>query len=78
MPIIHVTLVDGRPPEQVERFAATHAAQAIDPLALAEAPEKTVATLLAWAGEKLKKSPALIYASAPPDKVAADLAKWVK
>lgn len=22
MPIIHVTLVDGRPPEQVERFAA--------------------------------------------------------
>lgn len=56
---------------QVERFAATHAARAIDPLALAEAPEKTVATLLAWAGEALKAGPALIYASAPPEQVAA-------
>ena len=27
--------------------------------------------MLAWATEKLKKGPALIYASAPPDKVAA-------
>ena len=56
---------------QVERFATKHAAQAIDPQALANDPERTVAALLAWAIEKLKKGPALIYASAPPDTVAA-------
>lgn len=61
---------------QVERFAAQHAAHAIDPLVLAEAPDATVATLLAWAEEKLNKGPALIYASAPPDKVAAVQAKF--
>ena len=56
---------------QVERFAAQHPARPIDPLALAQDPAATVASLLAWAGEKLKSGPALIYASAPPDKVAA-------
>lgn len=55
---------------QVERFAATHAAMAIDPLALAKEPEKTVGTLLDWAASKLSSGPILIYASAPPEKVA--------
>ena len=61
---------------QVERFAATHAAHAIDPQALARDPENTIATLLAWATAKLKAGPALIYASAPPDKVAAVQAEF--
>lgn len=56
---------------QVEHFAASHPARALDPQALASDPEKTVATLLAWAHDKLKAGPALIYASAPPEKVAA-------
>jgi uncharacterized protein YgbK (DUF1537 family) len=62
--------------DQVARFAAKHPAMAIDPLALAQDPEKTVATLLAWAKEKLKSEPALIYASAPPEKVAAVQAQF--
>ena len=61
---------------QVERFAATHAARAIDPEALANDRDKTVATLLAWATEKLKNGPTLIYASAPPDEVAAVQARF--
>ena len=61
---------------QVERFAAKHPAMAIDPQALAEEPEKTVAALLAWAMEKIKAGPALIYASAPPDTVAAVQARF--
>ena len=61
---------------QVERFSATHAAHAIDAQALAADPEKTVASLLAWAKDKLKQGPALIYASAPPDKVAAIQAQF--
>jgi uncharacterized protein YgbK (DUF1537 family) len=61
---------------QVERFTAKHPAMAIDPLALAQDPEKTVTTLLGWAKEKLKAGPALIYASAPPEKVAAVQAQF--
>lgn len=61
---------------QVERFAAKHPAMAIDPQALAQDPEGTVAALLAWAEEKLGKGPALIYASAPPEKVAAVQAEF--
>ena len=61
---------------QVAAFAAKHPAHAIDPVALAAAPEKAVADLLAWAREKLKKGPALIYASAPPEKVAAIQAQF--
>jgi uncharacterized protein YgbK (DUF1537 family) len=61
---------------QVERFAAKHPAMDIDPQALARDPEKTVSTLLLWAEEKLKKGPALIYASAPPEKVAAVQAQF--
>jgi 3-dehydrotetronate 4-kinase len=61
---------------QVERFAAKHPALAIDPQALAANPEKTVSALLAWASDKLKTGPALVYASAPPDKVAAVQAQF--
>ena len=61
---------------QVERFAALHPARAIDIAALATDPAKTVDALLSWAGEKLKTGPALIYASAPPDKVAAIQAQF--
>lgn len=61
---------------QVERFAANHSAMAIDPEALAQKPENTVSTLLDWAQQKLKSGPALIYASAPPEKVAAVQAQF--
>ena len=61
---------------QVERFAAKHAARAIDIAALAADPAKTIGALLEWAGETLKGDPALIYASAPPDKVAAVQAQF--
>jgi len=61
---------------QVDRFAATHPARAIDPAALAADPEATVRDLLAWATAALKQGPALIYASAPPDKVAAVQAQF--
>ena len=56
---------------QVERFAAKHPAKAIDPLELAREPEKTIAALLAWAAVQIGSGPALIYASALPEKVAA-------
>ena len=61
---------------QVERFAAKHPAMAIEPAALARDPAGTVATLLAWALETLAQGPALIYASAPPDQVAAIQAQF--
>ena len=61
---------------QVERFAAKHSAMAIDPEQLAAAPEATAATLLDWAKTQLQSGPALIYASAAPDKVAAVQAKF--
>jgi 3-dehydrotetronate 4-kinase len=61
---------------QVERFAAKHPAMAIDPEALARDPEKTVSALLGWAAGKLTSGPALIYASAPPEKVAAVQAQF--
>lgn len=61
---------------QVERFAARHPAWAIDPAALAADPERMVSELLAWATSALRKGPALIYASAPPDKVAAVQAQF--
>ncbi len=61
---------------QVERFAARHPAHAIDPAALAADTERTFASLLAWAQDKLKHGPALIYASAPPDTVAAIQAQF--
>ena len=56
---------------QVERMKAKHPARAIDPEALASAPDKTADDLVAWAKTELKKGPALIYASAAPEAVAA-------
>ena len=44
-------------------------ARAIEPAALVSNFESTVAELVDWAGAALKNSPALIYASAPPEKV---------
>ena len=61
---------------QVERFAAKHPARAIDPAELAEDPARTVASLLDWAKPQLASGPVLIYASAPPDKVALVQAKF--
>jgi uncharacterized protein YgbK (DUF1537 family) len=61
---------------QVERFAARYPAKAIDPAELAANPQQTVATLLAWAKDQIGKGPTLIYASAPPDKVAAVQAQF--
>jgi 3-dehydrotetronate 4-kinase len=61
---------------QVEHFAATHPAIAIDPRALADDEEATLAGLLGWAEDKLKRGPALIYASAPPEKVAEVQAQY--
>ena len=56
---------------QVARMAEHHPAQAIDPEALAAAPDKTADDLVTWAKSRLAKGPVLIYASAAPDKVAA-------
>ena len=61
---------------QVERMAAKFPAIAIDPAELADDPEKTVASLLGWARDKLTSGPALVYASALPDKVAAVQARF--
>lgn len=55
---------------QVEAFRATHQAFEIDPFALAKG-RQPIDEALAWATPKLGKAPILIYASAPPDKVAA-------
>ncbi|MEO7152919.1 MAG: 3-oxo-tetronate kinase [Burkholderiaceae bacterium] len=56
---------------QVERFRSTGgAAFPVDPLRLARG-DSVVAEVLAWAGERLGTAPVLVYASAPPDAVAA-------
>lgn len=62
--------------KQVEQFAAKHPAMAIDPAALAADEAGTVAKLLDWAKGKSGKKPFLIYASAPPEKVAAVQAQF--
>ena len=61
---------------QVERFAVKHPAMSIDPEKLAQTPEAAIAALLDWAKSKLTSGPALIYASAAPEKVAAVQAKF--
>ena len=61
---------------QVECFAAKHPAMSIDPEKLAQSPEAEIAALLDWAKSKLTSGPALIYASAAPEKVAAVQAKF--
>jgi uncharacterized protein YgbK (DUF1537 family) len=55
---------------QVERMKARHPAFAIDPLALAEGSD-LAAEACAWAKPRLDDGPVLIYASAPPEQVAA-------
>jgi 3-dehydrotetronate 4-kinase len=55
---------------QVEAFRASHPAFEIDPLALAKG-RQPIDKALAWAGPKLGQEPILIYASAPPERVAA-------
>lgn len=55
---------------QVAAMSAKHPAYAIDVAALFSNKDKAIAEILHWAVEKLKSSPALIYASAPPEKVS--------
>jgi uncharacterized protein YgbK (DUF1537 family) len=57
---------------QIAAMAERHPALALDPLSLgADAADKAIA----WAKPKLAQGPVLIYASAPPDKVAQVHAK---
>jgi uncharacterized protein YgbK (DUF1537 family) len=55
---------------QVAAMSAKHPAFAIDVAALFSNKDKAIGEILHWAVEKLKASPALIYASAPPEKVS--------
>ncbi len=55
---------------QVGDMKARHPAFAVDPLALA-AGHDLVAKACAWAKPRLDDGPVLVYASAPPDQVAA-------
>jgi uncharacterized protein YgbK (DUF1537 family) len=55
---------------QIQTFAASRPALALDPLALAEG-QPIVEDALRWAEQRLGREPVLIYASAPPDRVAA-------
>jgi uncharacterized protein YgbK (DUF1537 family) len=57
---------------QVAAMAERHPARAIDPLTI---DANTAAEAIAWARPKLPQGPVLIYASAPPDKVAQVHAK---
>ncbi len=59
---------------QIETFAKTYPVRKLDPLAIAEG-KTSAADALAWAKPKLTAGPVLIYASAPPDDVAAIQAK---
>jgi uncharacterized protein YgbK (DUF1537 family) len=55
---------------QVAVMKAKFPARAIDVAELAANKDKLVAETVAWAQSKLQSSPVLIYASAPPEKVA--------
>jgi uncharacterized protein YgbK (DUF1537 family) len=55
---------------QVAAMSAKHPAFAIDVAVLFSNKDKAIGEVLLWAVEKLKASPALIYASAPPEKVS--------
>ena len=55
---------------QVAAMSAKHPALAIDVAALFSNKDKAIGEILHWAVEKLKSSPVLIYASAPPEKVS--------
>jgi uncharacterized protein YgbK (DUF1537 family) len=56
---------------QVAAMQANHPALALDPFKIAESKAAVVAEALNWARPKLQTEPVLIYASAPPDQVAA-------
>jgi uncharacterized protein YgbK (DUF1537 family) len=56
---------------QVAAMKAKHPSLALDPFEIAEGGAKIVAEALDWAKPKLQSGPVLIYASAPPDQVAA-------
>jgi 3-dehydrotetronate 4-kinase len=60
---------------QVAAMRAKHPAFTLDPFKIAENPDGIVAAALDWARPKLSSGPVLIYASAPPDQVAAVQAK---
>lgn len=55
---------------QVAAMSAKFPARSIDVAELTANKEKLVAEIVAWAVLKLRSSPVLIYASAPPEKVA--------
>ncbi|MFM9843560.1 MAG: 3-oxo-tetronate kinase [Dongiaceae bacterium] len=59
---------------QIETFAKSHPVMKLDPQAIAEG-KVTAAQALGWAIPKLSAGPVLIYASAPPEDVAAIQAK---
>jgi uncharacterized protein YgbK (DUF1537 family) len=60
---------------QVAAMRAQHPALALDPFKIAENADGMVAEALNWARGKLPAGPVLIYASAPPEQVAAVQAK---
>lgn len=55
---------------QVASMRAKHPVHAIDVSALFSNKDKAIGEILHWAVEKMKSSPVLIYASAPPEKVS--------
>jgi uncharacterized protein YgbK (DUF1537 family) len=61
---------------QIEVMKQTHPSFTIDPAALATDPAAAVSNIAAWAEARLKQSPVLIYASAPPEAVAAVQARF--
>jgi 3-dehydrotetronate 4-kinase len=61
---------------QVAAMAAKHPAWAIDVANIATKRDILVSDTLAWASPKLKSSPVLIYASAPPEKVLETQARF--
>ena len=61
---------------QVEAMKQRCPSRAINVAELAQAPDKTVSDILAWAVPRLAVSPVLIYASAVPDQVSAVQVKF--
>ena len=61
---------------QVENMKSKFPVRAIDPAALIANFEGAVTDLVSWARDRFKDSPVLIYASAPPEKVAEIQARF--
>jgi uncharacterized protein YgbK (DUF1537 family) len=61
---------------QVEAMKRIHPSIAVDPAALATNAAAAIAQITAWAEERLEQAPVLIYASAPPEDVAAVQARF--